>query len=104
MVHCVILYNMNILNIYSGTPQNQNLSKPEFPRNPTIFSFYFHCIKILVNRNSSIPETGQAFYIISKRFQHYFTPLDRTTFRLFILIEMIVVKHVICPNTSNMKG
>jgi len=45
MVHCVILYNMNILDINSGTPQNQNLSKPEFPRNPTIFSFYLHCIK-----------------------------------------------------------
>ena len=27
-----------------------------------IFSFYFHCIKILVNRNPSTPETGQTFY------------------------------------------
>jgi len=26
------------------------------------------------------------------------------TFAIVVLIEMIVLKHVICPNTSSMKG
>jgi len=55
--------------MFSGTPQNQNLSKPEYLETvqlarSLISSFYFHCLKILVNLNPSIPETGQAFYYI----------------------------------------
>ena len=55
-------------------------SKSEFPPQMSrsrYFSFYFHCIKIPVNRN---PSTLDKLSIISKRFQHYVTPLNRTTF------------------------
>jgi len=61
------------------TSVNRNSLETEQFAKSRIFSFYFHCIKVPVNWNPSIPETGQAFYY-SKQFQHYFTPLNRTAF------------------------
>ena len=60
---------------YSGTPQNRNSLETKQLARSRIFS-YFHCIKIEIENNEC----------------------------MFILIEMIVFKHVICPNTLNMKG
>ena len=46
----------------TGTSVNWNSLETEQLARTRIFILYFHCLKISVNWNPSIPETGQAFY------------------------------------------
>ena len=49
---------------YSGTPQNRNLSKPEFSQNRTIGQVPILQLLFSQYKNHCKPENGQAFYYI----------------------------------------
>jgi len=69
---CILIYmvHTDLLGLYwttveplkTGNSVNRNSLETEQLAWSRIFSLYFHCIKIPVNRNPSILETGQAFY------------------------------------------
>jgi len=46
----------------TGTSVNRNSLETEQLARSRFFTFYFYCIKISVNQNTSVPETRQAFY------------------------------------------